>query len=77
VEPWGLRDDRHWLVLNPDGTVLTAREQHRMLGVTAEPAKDGDIRMTGLDGSTVHVEVPVDGVLAATMLSRLDSRNHP
>jgi uncharacterized protein len=38
VEPWGLRDDRRWLVLNPDGTVLTAREQHRMLGVTARPA---------------------------------------
>jgi len=31
----GLRDDRHWLVLNPDGTVLTASKQHRMLGVTA------------------------------------------
>jgi uncharacterized protein YcbX len=73
VEPWGLRDDRRWLVLNPDGTVLTAREQHRMLGVSAEPAEDGDIRMTGLDGSTVCVEAPVDGERAATLLSRLDS----
>ena len=69
----GLRDDRHWLVLNPDGTVLTASKQHRMLGVTAGPARDGDISLTGLDGSTVRVEAPADGELAATSLSRLDS----
>lgn len=73
VEPWGLRDDRRWLVLNPDGTVLTAREQHRMLGVTARPAGGDGIELTGLDGSTLLVEAPVDGQLAATELSRLES----
>ena len=73
VEPWGLRDDRRWLVLNSDGRVLTASKQHRMLGVSAEPVGDGGISLTGLDGSTVRVEAPVDGELVATALSRLDS----
>ena len=30
VDPWGLDGDRRWLVLNSDGTHLTAREEHRM-----------------------------------------------
>jgi uncharacterized protein YcbX len=73
VEPWGLRDDRRWLVLNPDGTVLTAREQHPMVGVTAEPMGDGAISLTGLDGSTLRVEAPLNGELVGTSLARLDS----
>ena len=73
VEPWGLRHDRRWLVLKPDGTVLTARKQHRMLGVKADPADDGGITLRGLDGSTLHVESPGDGTLAPLSLSRLDS----
>ena len=72
VEPWGLRDDRRWVVLNPDGTVLFASRQHRMLGITAEPAADGAVCLTGLDGSTLCVEAPADGELAATSLARRD-----
>jgi uncharacterized protein YcbX len=53
VEPWGLRGDRRWLVLNPDGTALFASRQHRLLGMTAEPAQDGGITLAGLDGSVV------------------------
>jgi uncharacterized protein YcbX len=73
VEPWGLRDDRRWLVLNPDGTVLFASKQHRMLGITAAPAADGAVSLTGLDGSTLRVEAPADGELAATSLPGLDT----
>lgn len=73
VESWGLRDDRRWLVLNPDGTVLFASKQHRMLGITAAPAADGAISLTGLDGSTLRVEAPADGELAATSLPGLDT----
>lgn len=73
VEPWGLRGDRRWLLLNPDGTYLTARDEHRMLGVTATPADDGAVRLVGLDGATLKVTPPVDGEFTATSTSRLET----
>jgi uncharacterized protein YcbX len=72
VEPWGLRHDRRWLVLNPDGSYLTARIEHRMLGVMAEPG-DGQLTLTGLDGSRLTVAEPVDGEPAPTAVSRLET----
>ncbi|NUR74203.1 MAG: MOSC domain-containing protein [Hamadaea sp.] len=71
VEPWGLRHDRRWLVLHPDGSYLTARDEHRMLGVTAVPAA-GSLTLTGLDGSRLTVAEPVDGDLVPTEVSRLE-----
>jgi uncharacterized protein YcbX len=41
VEPWGLRDDRRWLVVDAAGDTLTARTNDRMLTVTATPTADG------------------------------------
>lgn len=73
VEPWGLRHDRRWLLLNPDGTYLTAREEHRMLGVGAMPRDGGAVAVTGLDGTTLEVKEPVDGEFAPTATSRLDT----
>jgi hypothetical protein len=32
VEWWGLRGDRRWLALNPDGSVLTARDERKDAG---------------------------------------------
>lgn len=72
VEPWGLRHDRRWLVMEPDGTVLTAREEHRMLGLAAQPI-DGGIELRSRDGQVLTVPIPVDGELVPTLLSRLDS----
>src|SRR5262245_53711372 len=70
VEPWGLEDDRRWLVLTPDGTALTAREEHRMLGITATP--DGDaIVLADRDGGSLRVEPPADGEPVPTTLSRV------
>jgi uncharacterized protein YcbX len=70
VEPWGLRGDRRWLVLTPDGTALTAREEHRMLGLTATP--DGEaIVLTDRDGGSLRVEPPADGESLPTTLSRV------
>jgi uncharacterized protein YcbX len=71
VEPWGLRHDRRWLVLHPHGGYLTARHEHRMLGITAVPSPDS-ITLTGLDGSTLTVPVPAGGKPVATAVSRLD-----
>jgi uncharacterized protein YcbX len=71
VERWGLRGDRRWLALNPDGSVLTAREERRMLGVTATVGESGTLRLAGRDGSACDVDPPLDGEIAATTLSRL------
>jgi uncharacterized protein len=72
VDPWGLDGDRRWLVMNPDGSCLTAREEHRMLGITARPRPGGGVGLTGLDGSTVDVHPPADGPLVPSKVSRLD-----
>jgi uncharacterized protein YcbX len=73
VQPWGLRHDRRWLVLNQDGTVLTARAERRMLGLTATPVGDSAIELTARDGSSVRVATPADGEVVSTSLSRLES----
>ena len=62
VEPWGLLHDRRWVVLEPDGTRLSAREEHRMLGLSARPTQDG-IQITSRDGKCMDVPTPVDGEL--------------
>ncbi len=36
VEAWGLRGDRRWMLALPDGECLTAREDHRLFGLTAD-----------------------------------------
>lgn len=72
VEPWGLRHDRRWVVLQPDGTVLTAREDHRLLALSADPTDEG-IQLTSHRGATVQVANPVDGELVETSTSRLES----
>jgi hypothetical protein len=73
VEPWGLRHDRRWLLLNPDGSVLTAREEPELLAFTAAPTEDGAIELSSSDGSTVRVPPPRDGPSLPTSLSRLES----
>jgi hypothetical protein len=70
VEPWGLAGDRRWLVLTPDGTALTAREEHRMLGITATP--DGEaVVLADRSGGTLRVEPPTGGESLPTTLSRV------
>ena len=70
VEPWGLRDDRRWMVTTPDGECLTAREERRLFAVTADtpatdPGLDGALRLraSGLDdlvlADPTGPEVPV------------------
>jgi uncharacterized protein YcbX len=72
VEPWGLRGDRRWLALNPDGTYLTARNEPRMLGITAL-SRPGGLTLQGFEGASLDVAEPVDGPLEPTAVSRLES----
>ena len=72
VEPWGLCHDRRWVVLEPDGTRLSAREEHRMLGLLATPTDTG-IELSSRDGDRLAVAAPDDGDLVPTSVSRLES----
>ncbi|MDC7122346.1 MOSC domain-containing protein [Cellulomonas fimi] len=57
VERWGVRGDRRWMVVEPAGGVLTAREHPRMLGVRAEPL-DGGVRLSAPGASDLQVREP-------------------
>ena len=36
VRPWGLADDRRWMVVDRDGVLVTAREEHALFRITAD-----------------------------------------
>ena len=48
VDPWGLRGDRRWMVIDRDAVVVTAREVHRMLQVRPELVGAVDAAGSGL-----------------------------
>ncbi|GAA2476750.1 MOSC domain-containing protein [Terrabacter carboxydivorans] len=60
VEAQGLRGDRRWAVVDPDGTKVTAREEHALLGLRAEPLDGGGVRLLGSGGDPVEVAPPHD-----------------
>jgi uncharacterized protein len=50
VEPWGLRDDRRWMVVDASGECVTAREQPALLTIradtpTTDPGLDVALRL--------------------------------
>jgi len=46
VEPWGLRGDRRWAVVHPDGRRLRAAEVPAVMGVTARATPDGGLHLS-------------------------------
>jgi uncharacterized protein YcbX len=63
VEPWGLAGDRRWLVVDDDGTCVTAREHPRMLLITPQLRPDGGLALTSRDAPPLSVDVPSADVL--------------
>jgi len=57
VEPWGLAGDRRWMIVDPGGEVVTARERPRLLLVTPHVA-DGFLRLTGPAMPDLTVLIP-------------------
>ena len=57
VEPWGLAGDRRWMIVDPGGDVVTARERPWLLLVTPFPG-DEAIRLTGPAMRDLTVPVP-------------------
>ncbi|MCW2775547.1 MAG: hypothetical protein JWN91_3873 [Nocardioides sp.] len=57
IEPWGLAGDRRWMLVDEDGSVITAREVNRM--VLIDPAiTPGGLVVTAPDLPTLTVATP-------------------
>ena len=74
VEPWGLRGDRRWMVVDDEGTVITAREANRLVLVHPEITVEG-LRLTAPDLPVLEVATPDPGTQTPVALwsSRLDA----
>ncbi len=75
VEPWGLRGDRRWMVVDTTGECVTAREEHRMLTVTADttatdPGLGSALRLSAPGREPLEVEEPHGPALRVTVHGR-------
>lgn len=72
VEPWGLRGDRRWMVVDQRGGVITARERHGLLSVRARPDDDGGLTLDADGAPSLHVYRPSGPADVRVLLSRID-----
>lgn len=56
VEPWGLADDRRWMVVDESGYVVTARVRPALLRVRVTPIERGRIRLEGPHAAPLEVD---------------------
>ena len=71
VELGGLRDDRRWAVVDPQGARLNATTHRRLLAVTAMPDEAGDLTVTAPGAPPLVVPVPRGGPNVPVNVSRL------
>ena len=62
VEPWGLLGDRRWMLIDPAGEVVTAREANRLVLVTPQLTEHG-LRLSAPGMIDVEVTRPTDAPL--------------
>ena len=62
VEPWGLTGDRRWMLVDPTGEVVTAREANRLVLVTPE-ITDRGLHLTSPGAPDLVVDRPESGPL--------------
>ena len=75
VEPWGLAGDRRWMVVDATGECVTAREEHRLLSVTADttathPGLTRALRLSAPGVGPLDVAVPDGPALPVTVHGR-------
>lgn len=58
ITPQGLRGDRRWMMVTPEGRFLTRRELPAMAHVRAEPRDDGGIVLHHAEAPSLPVMVP-------------------
>lgn len=67
VEPWGLLGDRRWMIIDPTGEAVTAREENQLVLVDPEITTEGlRLRSPGIDD--LVVVRPEQGPLAEVEL---------
>jgi uncharacterized protein len=72
VHPWGFDRDRRWMVVDADGTTVTARTHRRLLHVTATPQPDEAIVLSAPGRASLAVAAPHEGEPVPLSLSRVD-----
>jgi uncharacterized protein YcbX len=78
VDGVGLRGDRRWAVVDPAGTKVTAREEHALLGLRAQPRDGGGIRLLAAGSgrsagaAALDVEPPRDAAPVAVSFTGQD-----
>ena len=58
VQPWGLRHDRRWALVDAKSEKVTAREEHALLGLRAEPLDDGGLSLSAPGRDPLEVTPP-------------------
>src|SRR5205085_648383 len=58
VEARGLHGDRRWAVVDAEGRKVTAREEHALLGLRAEPLDGGGVRLVGPGADALELGPP-------------------
>jgi uncharacterized protein len=70
VEPWGLAQDRRWMVIDANSDKIDVQRYHRLQAITATPKAAGlDLVAPGV--ATLSVDVPVRGEPVSVSLSRV------
>jgi uncharacterized protein YcbX len=74
VEPWGLAGDRRWMVIDPTGEVVTAREANRLVLITPEITGRG-LRLSAPGVADLEVDRPLPEQLVPVKIfdDRLDA----
>lgn len=72
VEPQGLVGDRRWCLVDEDAEVVTARECHSLLRLTAETIDEHTLELTDrADGQSIRVRTPHTAQVVPITMSRL------
>ncbi|WP_107767304.1 MOSC domain-containing protein [Nocardioides terrigena] len=75
VLPRGFEDDRSWVVVDADGVVVTAREQHDLFALVADtprtdPTLDRDLRLRAADLPDLLLDHPDADLVRVKLFSR-------
>jgi uncharacterized protein len=61
VQPWGIRGDRRWMLVDKSGERPWAGRHHHLVTVAAGLTGSGRLRLRAAGHSDLHVAEPVDG----------------
>jgi uncharacterized protein len=61
VEPWGLRGDRRWLIVEPDGRMITQRDEPKLTAIHPSYVDGGALVLRTQGLAALVVARPADG----------------